>query len=69
MKTLVAKMKNIHWNAVFAKELKLRVRNSKFALTVLFYNLLLTAVATLGYLMAFSDSLHESVDYSNAIGL
>lgn len=69
MKTLFAKMKNMHWNAVFAKESKLRVRNSKFALTVLFYNLLLISVATLGFVMAFSVSLHESINYSNAIGL
>lgn len=69
MKTVLAKLKNTHWNAVFAKELKLRVRNSKFALTVLFYNLLLICVATLGFVMAFSVSLHESINYSNAIGL
>lgn len=69
MKTILDKIKNMHWNAVFAKESKLRVRNAKFALTVLFYNLILIGVATLGFVMAFSVSLHESVDYSNAIGL
>ena len=69
MKTILDKMKDMHWNAVFAKESKLRVRNAKFALTILFYNLILIGVASLGFVMAFSSSLHESVNYSNAIGL
>lgn len=69
MKTALANLKNIHWNAVYAKESKLRVRNVKFALTVLFYNLILIGIAIFGFEVAFNVNLQGQVDYSNAIGL
>lgn len=69
MKKILLKLKNVHWNAVYAKESKLRVRNVKFALTVLFYNLILIGIAIFGFEIAFNVNLQGQIDYSNAIGL
>ncbi len=69
MKAALSKLKNMHWNAVYAKESKLRVRNVKFALTILFYNLILIGIAIFGFEVAFNVSLRGQVEYSNAIGL
>lgn len=69
MKAIWNRMKNIHWNAVYAKEAKLRVRSIKFALTVLFYNLIMIGIAIFGFSIAFNTSFQERVNYSNAIAL
>lgn len=70
MKEIMNRIKNIHWNAVYVKESKLRVRNVKFALIVLFYNLIMIGIAIFGFSVAFqSDLLYGEVEYSNAIGL
>lgn len=69
MKEMINRMKNFHWNAVFLKESKLRVRNVKFALTILFYNLILIGIAIFGFSIAFSTTITGRVEYSNAIGL
>lgn len=67
MKDIIKRIQNIHWNAVYAKEAKLRVRNVKFALIVLFYNLILLGIAVFGFSIAFSTT--RGIEYSNAIGL
>lgn len=69
MKELRNRMKNFHWNAVFLKESKLRVRNVKFALTLLFYNLILIGIAIFGFTVAFSTTMTGRIEYSNAIAL
>lgn len=69
MKTIWNRIKNIHGNAVYVKEAKLRVRSIKFALTVLFYNLIMIAIAVFGFSIAFNTSLQGRVNYSNAIAL
>lgn len=69
MKEMINRIKNIHWNAVYAKESKLRVRNVKFALIVLFYNLILIGIAIFGFSIAFSTSFQAGIDYSNVISL
>lgn len=69
MKAIWNRIKNIRWNAVYAKEAKVRVRNIKFALTVLFYNLILIGIAVFGFSIAFNAGLQRGVEYSNAIAL
>ncbi len=69
MKEMKNRMKNFHWNAVFLKESKLRVRNVKFALIVLFYNLILIGIAIFGFSVAFSTTMTGRIEYSNAIAL
>lgn len=69
MKEIMNRIKNFHWNAVYLKESKLRVRNVKFALTVLFYNLILIGIAIFGFSVAFSTAMTGRVEYSNAIAL
>lgn len=69
MKEIMNRIKNFHWNAVYLKESKLRVRNVKFALTVLFYNLILIGIAIFGFSVAFSTTMTGRVEYSNAIAL
>lgn len=69
MREMIHRMKNFHWNAVYLKESKLRVRNVKFALTVLFYNLILIGIAIFGFTVAFSTTMTGRVEYSNAIAL
>lgn len=69
MKAIWNRIKNIRWNAVYAKEAKLRVRNIKFALTILFYNLILIGIAVFGFSIAFNTSLQGGIEYSNAIAL
>lgn len=69
MKEIMNRIKNFHWNAVYLKESKLRVRNVKFALIVLFYNLILIGIAIFGFSVAFSTTMTGRVEYSNAIAL
>ena len=69
MKEMINRMKNFHWNAVYLKESKLRVRNVKFALTVLFYNLILIGIAIFGFSVAFSTTMTGKIEYRNAIAL
>lgn len=69
MKEMMNRIKNIHWNAVYVKETKLRVRNVKFALIVLFYNLILIGIAVFGFSIAFNTTLYGRIEYSNAIAL
>lgn len=69
MKEMRNRIKNFHWNAVYLKESKLRVRNVKFALTVLFYNLILIGIAIFGFTVAFNTTMTGRIEYSNAIAL
>lgn len=61
------RIKKIAMNPVFGKETKLRVRNIKFALIILFYNLILIAIAMLGFEMMFDSGFDTYVDYSDAL--
>lgn len=54
-------------NPVYRKETKLRVRSVKFALTVLFYNLILIAIALFGFEIMFNVRWNRQIDYSNAV--
>lgn len=61
------RIKKIAMNPVFGKETKLRVRNIKFALTILFYNLILIAIAMLGFEIMFDSGFDSYVNYSDAL--
>lgn len=61
------RIKKILRNPVFGKETKLQVRNIKFALTILFYNLILIAIAILGFEMMFESGFGTYVNYSDAV--
>ena len=54
-------------NPVYGKEVKLRVRSLKFALTILFFNLGLVAIALFGFEMIFNVNMNNRIDYSAAI--
>ncbi len=54
-------------NPVYGKEVKLRVRSLKFAMTILFFNLGLVAIALLGFEMIFNINMNYRIDYSSAI--
>ena len=57
----MSKWKKKLYNPVYVKETKLRVRNIKFALTILFYNLILIGIAVFGFEVLFnSDFTRES---------
>lgn len=53
-------------NPVYGKEIKLRVRSLKFAMTILFFNLVLIAIALLGFEMSFNVNWNSTIDYSGA---
>lgn len=54
-------------NPVYGKEIKLRVRSVKFAITILFFNLVLIAIALLGFEMSFDVYMNSRIDYSGAV--
>ncbi len=54
-------------NPVYGKEVKLRVRSLKFALTILFFNLGLVAIALFGFEMIFNLNMNNRIDYSGAV--
>ncbi len=56
----------IGMNPIYEKEVKLRVRSVKFALTIFFYNLILIFLALFGFEISFNLRWNSSVDYSNA---
>ncbi|MCH5268400.1 MAG: ABC transporter permease subunit [Lachnospiraceae bacterium] len=60
-------IKKILSNPVFAKETKIQVRNIKFALTILFYNLILIAIAVFGFEVIFNNDFSGNVNYGDAI--
>lgn len=51
-------------NPVYGKEVKLRVRSLKFAMTILFFNLGLIAIALLGFEVFFNVNMNYRIDYS-----
>lgn len=53
-------------NPVYAKEMKLRVRSVKFALTVFFFNLILVVIALIGFEIMFNIHINSYVDYTGA---
>ena len=54
-------------NPVYGKEMKLRVRSVKFAMTILFFNLVLIAIALFGFEVFFNVNINTRIDYSGAI--
>lgn len=54
-------------NPVYGKEIKLRVRSAKFALTILLFNLALIAIALFGFEVFFNVNINYRIDYSGAI--
>ena len=56
-------------NPVYGKELRLRVRSVKFALMVMFYNLILIIIAMFGFSIMFNIQVNTIIDYSNAVAL
>lgn len=56
-------------NPVYGKELRLRVRSVKFALMVMFYNLILILIAMFGFSIMFNVRVNTIIDYSSAIAL
>lgn len=52
-------------NPVYGKEIKLRVRTVKFAITVMLYNAILAAIALLFFYVSFNASVFQ-LDYRNA---
>lgn len=53
-------------NPVYGKEVKLRVRSLKFAMTILFFNLGLIAIAILGFEVFFNVNMNYRINYSGA---
>ena len=53
----MSKWKKKLYNPVYIKETKLRVRNIKFALTILFYNLILIGIAVFGFEVLFNSGM------------
>lgn len=64
----MSKWKKMLYNPVYVKETKLRVRNIKFALTILFYNLILIGIAVFGFEVLFNSGMNDYVNYGTAIG-
>ncbi|MFG6392996.1 MAG: ABC transporter permease [Lachnospiraceae bacterium] len=56
-------------NPVYGKEVKLRVRSLKFAMTILFFNLFLVAIALFGFELIFNINMNYRIDYSGAISV
>lgn len=54
-------------NPVYGKEMKLRVRSVKFAMTILLFNLVLIAIALFGFEVFFNVNINTRIDYSGAI--
>ncbi|HBA96978.1 MAG TPA: hypothetical protein DCZ23_02615 [Lachnospiraceae bacterium] len=54
-------------NPVYGKEIKLRVRSVKFAITILLFNLALIAIALFGFEIFFNVSMNSRIDYSGAV--
>ena len=54
----------IRINPVYGKELKMKVRSVKFALTIFLFNLMLGIVAITGFEVMFNMHLNPYVDYS-----
>ena len=55
----MSKWKKKLYNPVYVKETKLRVRNIKFALTILFYNLILIGIAVFGFEVLFNSGMND----------
>jgi len=53
-------------NPVYGKEVKLRVRSFRFAITILFFNLFLAIIALLGFEVYFGININASIDYAGA---
>lgn len=53
-------------NPVYAKEMNLRVRSVKFAMTVFFFNLILIIIAITGFEIMFNVRWNAYVDYGGA---
>lgn len=66
---LFDKLRNFHGNPVYAKETKLRVRSVKFALTVLFFNLILIVIALFAFETMFNVQWNQYIDYADAARL
>ena len=62
----MSKWKKKLYNPVYIKETKLRVRNIKFALTILFYNLILIGIAVFGFEVLFNSGMNDYVNYGTA---
>ena len=56
----------IRINPVYGKELKMKVRSVKFALTIFLFNMMLGIVAITGFEVMFNMHLNPYVDYSGA---
>lgn len=54
-------------NPVYGKEIKLRVRSVKFAMTILFFNLALIAIALFWFEVLFNVNMNSRIDYSGAV--
>lgn len=54
-------------NPVYGKEIKLRVRSVRFALTILLFNLALIAIALFGFEIFFNVNINSRIDYSGAV--
>ena len=53
-------------NPIYAKEMKLRVRSVKFAMTVFFFNLALIIIAITGFEIMFNVRWNSYIDYTGA---
>ena len=64
----MSKWKKKLYNPVYIKETKLRVRNIKFALTILFYNLILIGIAVFGFEVLFNSGMNDYETVRNRLG-
>ena len=53
-------------NPIYAKEMRLRVRSVKFAMTVFFFNLALIIIAITGFEIMFNVRWNSYIDYTGA---
>ena len=53
----------IRINPVYGKDLKMKVRSVKFALTIFLFNMMLGIVAITGFEVMFNMHLNPYVDY------
>lgn len=65
--SIAEKCSRILHNPVFIKETKLRVRNIKFGVTILVYNLILLMIAAYGFEVMYHAAWDDYVDYGQVL--
>ena len=56
-------------NPIFLREMRLRVRNSKFGISIFCFNLIMIIITLFAFEMKFNVNINENIDYSGVYDL